>query len=224
MSQAIGRAPGSSVSRTIVFVRHGQSEANAGGVTIGHAEVSLTEDGHAQAQRLADSAVLPDEPPRVLSSPFVRAMETAEPYLQRTGRPLELAPALREFDMFGPGRNPANGYQLVKDFWVIADPDLQLGGDGSESFREFYDRVASFQTEIAPTLPHGTVCFGHGFWIAMLAWQRLGFTDIDSDSMVRFKKFQAGLPVPNASAFGLVEAAPGAWFFRAMPSPTQPQG
>ncbi len=220
MSPAQSLASGGSASRTIVFVRHGQSQANAGGVTIGHAEVSLTDEGHAQAQRLADSGVLPAEPPRVLSSPFMRAMETARPYAQRTGRDLELVPALREFDMVGPEATPQEAHSMIKNFWLIADPDLNLGGQ-TETFRDFYERVALFQTEVAPTLPDGTVCFGHGFWIAMLAWQRLGFTDIDTASMERFKKFQGGLPVPNASAFGLVEAAPGAWFFRALPSSAQ---
>lgn len=210
-------APGTHHGRTIVFVRHGQSHANAGGATIGHAEVELTDEGHAQAQQLAESAVLPATPARVLSSPFARAMQTAQPYASRTGRELELAPALREFDMVDPGTSAEQAYALIKHYWVIADPDLRLGMQ-TESFREFYDRVASFQTEVAPTLPDGTVCFGHGFWIAMLAWQRLGFTDIDGEAMGRFKKFQAGLPVPNTSAFGLVEAAPGSWFFRALPS------
>lgn len=209
--------PGASGSRTIVFVRHGQSHANAGGATIGHAEVELTDEGHAQALQLAESAVLPATPSRVLSSPFARARQTAQPYANRTGRELELAPELREFDMVDPEMRPQDAFALIKHYWVIADPDLRLGMQ-TESFREFYDRVASFQTEVAPTLPDGTVCFGHGFWIAMLAWQRLGFTDIDSEAMGRFKKFQAGLPVPNTSAFGLVEAAPGSWFFRALPS------
>jgi hypothetical protein len=39
--------------------------------------------------------------------------------------------------------------------------------------------------------------------------------------MLRFRKFQTGLPVPNTSAFGLVEATAGTWFFKVWPSTAQ---
>ena len=47
-------------ARTITLARHGQSLANAGGVTMPHADIPLTDEGHEQARRLA--GLLPDQP------------------------------------------------------------------------------------------------------------------------------------------------------------------
>ena len=46
--------------KKIYFVRHGQSLANAGGVTMDHHAIPLTDIGHRQAAALA--AFLPDSP------------------------------------------------------------------------------------------------------------------------------------------------------------------
>lgn len=62
------------VCRVLILVRHGQTEANARGLLLGRADPSLTETGCAQALALA--AALP-RPARIVSSPLVRARQTA---------------------------------------------------------------------------------------------------------------------------------------------------
>ena len=49
-------------------------------------------------------------------------------------------------------------------------------GDQAETFRAFAGRVTSFLADRLPALPDSTVCFGHGIWIGIAAWQLLGFT------------------------------------------------
>jgi len=83
--------------RSIYLVRHGESASNAGGSTMPHALIPLTEAGRNQADEL--SARRPAQPPRILASPFIRALDTAEPYAKRMQVKIEQVPLLQEFDM-----------------------------------------------------------------------------------------------------------------------------
>ncbi len=63
---------------TLIFVRHGQSEANLARVFAGHTDIPLTEQGHRQAENTA--RFLADYPiSKIYSSDLTRAMQTAEP-------------------------------------------------------------------------------------------------------------------------------------------------
>jgi alpha-ribazole phosphatase len=201
--------------RTIFLVRHGESSSNAGGVTMPHALIPLTALGHQQARNLAWH--LPAAPALVLASPFVRATDTAKPYANRTGRAIEPEPLLQEFDMIDPaliaGMDQAQRRPVADAVWQAADPDKRMG-DQAETFRAFAGRVSSFLANRLPTLPDQTVCFGHGIWIGMAAWQLLGFTAVDSQAMRKFRRFQTGLPLPNGVVYQIVELAPGAWSMR----------
>ena len=66
---------------SIVFVRHAESVSNAGGITMPHETIPLSEKGREQAQTLAAS--LPPAPAAVLVSGMVRTHETAAPYCAR---------------------------------------------------------------------------------------------------------------------------------------------
>jgi broad specificity phosphatase PhoE len=78
-----------------VFLRHGQSQANAEGWLSGHVDTALTELGRAQAR---ESGVLCRawDFVRVYSSDLIRARKTAELALEGRGLKVELSPALRE--------------------------------------------------------------------------------------------------------------------------------
>lgn len=203
------------MSRSILLVRHGQSASNAGGITMAHALIPLTDLGRQQACDLANC--LPASPPRILASPFLRAMDTARPYADRVGLPIEPEPLLQEFDMIDPaliaGMDQAQRRPIAHANWAEGDPDKQLGIH-AESFRAFHGRVRRFLAHVAPTLPDGTVCFGHGIWIGMSAWQLLGFTSIDDKAMRQFRRFQSGLTLPNGVVYRLSELASGAWSLR----------
>ena len=60
----------------LLFVRHGQTEANRTGVLLGRLDPPLNETGRAQIAALAER-IAPRAPTRVLSSPLLRARESA---------------------------------------------------------------------------------------------------------------------------------------------------
>lgn len=195
----------------IYFVRHGQSTANAGGVTMAHAEIPLSDLGRRQANLVAE--LLDVQPVLLLSSTYVRAIDTARPFSNKTGCPLTLHPLLHEFSALDAGlieaMVTAQRRPLADAFWSAADPDFRHG-PGSETFQEFSARVAGFADEM-PDLPHGTVLFGHGIWFALLCWKLWGFTGADATVMQEFRRFQKALPMPNCAIYGLEQAAKGQW-------------
>ena len=181
-----------------------------------HALIPLRDLGRQQAIDLA--GLLPGTPGGVLASPFLRAVDTARPYADHVGQVVELEPLLQEFDMIDPaliaGMDRVQRRPMAERFWEEADLD-QCMGHQAESFRCFAGRVTSFLTDLLPTLPARTVCFGHGIWMAMATWQVLGFNTADSQSMRAFRKFQLGFPLPNGVVYRLVELTPGAWSLQA---------
>lgn len=195
----------------IYFVRHGQSTANAGGVTMAHAEIPLSELGRRQAALVAQ--LLEVEPILLLSSTYVRAIETARPFSEKTGCPITPHPLLNEFSALDAGliegMVTAQRRPLADALWEQADPDLRHG-PASETFREFSVRVAGFAGEMSH-LPRDTVLFGHGIWFALLCWKLQGFTADDSTGMHEFSRFQRALPMPNCAVYGLEHAGRGLW-------------
>jgi broad specificity phosphatase PhoE len=193
--------------RTLTFVRHGQSLANAGGVTMPHHAIPLTALGHRQAGRLAQ--LLHDAPAEVLVSPFERARDTAAPYLARLGLGVRVVDRLREFESIDPaelaGLNGEQRRPITDAYWAGGEPDRRMGAQ-AETFRESVARVEAFMAEDLPRMPDRSVVFGHGMWTAMLIWRLLGFRADDGLAMVAFRRFQLGLPMPNGAVWRLHEA------------------
>jgi alpha-ribazole phosphatase len=198
--------------RTVTFVRHGQSLANAGGITVAHHAIPLTDLGRRQAEWLA--LALPGPAPQVLVSSFERAQDTAAPYLKRHGLSARTMDALREFESFDArllaGMNGEQRRPVAEAYWAEGNPE-RINGEGAESYRQSVERVAAFQALELPGLADGTVVFGHGMWMGKLIWRLLGFTAVDSAGMKAFRRFQAGLPMPNGAAYRLIEQAGGGW-------------
>ena len=202
--------------RTVHLTRHGQSAANAGGVTMPHASIPLTELGWRQAQALAQ--LLPAQPALILCSAFSRAQDTASPYAARTGLAAQVHPLLHEFDAIDPdllaGMTGAERRPIADAFWEAGDAH-QRKGPQAETFAEFAGRVRRFLQGDLPGLPDGSVLFGHGQWIGMAAWLLLGFDPLAEGGMRRFRHFQLHLPMPNAATYVLQELAPGQWRLQA---------
>lgn len=200
--------------KKITFIRHGQSVANAGGVTMPHHAIPLSELGELQAVAL--SKLLPEQPSRIITSAFIRAQQTAAPYTKRVGKSAEVHPLAYEFDNFDlnliAGMNGAQREPIREAFWKEADPNKRMGPD-AETFTEFEQRVQAFLPHLQE-LPDQTLIFGHGMWIGMLIWKLLGFSASDTLGMSSFRRFQTGLPMPNCAVYHLTEAAPRNWHAR----------
>jgi broad specificity phosphatase PhoE len=197
---------------TLYIVRHGQSQANVGGITLENPVVPLTELGELQARTVA--TLLPAMTDAIWSSPFKRALDTAAPYCGRLGRAPATHDDLREFETVDTlqlrGRSSAEREAVVARYWLESDPDRR-SGPAAETFREFHDRVARARTQFLPSLADGTVIFGHGMWMALLFWQIWGFAQVDHIGMTLFRRFQLGFPTPNTVVYGLTHDAGGNW-------------
>ena len=195
---------------TIHFVRHGQSYANAGGVTQPNAETELTELGHGQARLVA--SIFPIETPVILTSEFIRTKQTAQYLAERANITTQCEPLLNEFSTLChttiEGLNGAQRKPIIDKYWEESDPN-HVAGLTAESFIQFASRVEKFRLNRLNELPHQSIIFGHGMWFAMLAWQTLGFDFNDSASMRAFRCYQIGLPMSNCFSYQLKRQSSG---------------
>jgi probable phosphoglycerate mutase len=85
-------------ARTLVLVRHGETDWNLSGRAQGHTDIPLNDTGRAQARAVA--ALLAGlRPVRLWSSDLARARETADAIAATTGLTIECDPRLREYDV-----------------------------------------------------------------------------------------------------------------------------
>lgn len=84
-------------AQRIIFWRHGQTDFNQERRVQGALDIELNESGIAQARRVAPY-VAAMNPTRIISSPLVRAVRTAEEVTVLTGVPVETDIRLRERD------------------------------------------------------------------------------------------------------------------------------
>jgi probable phosphoglycerate mutase len=85
-------------ARTLVLVRHGETDWNLSGRAQGHTDIPLNDTGRAQARSVARVLAAYD-PVRLWSSDLARARETADAVAVRTGLTVELDRRLREYDV-----------------------------------------------------------------------------------------------------------------------------
>jgi broad specificity phosphatase PhoE len=200
----------------IYLVRHGQSQANAGGETLENALVPLTPLGELQARAIAP--LLPPSAVTIWSSPFKRTLDTAAPYCARMGRIVATCDDLREFETVDTvqlrGTACEERESVVAGYWMKCDPDHR-SGPAAETFREIHERVARARREFLSGLPDGSIIFGHGMWMALLFWQIWGFASVDRIGMAQFRQFQLGFPTPNAGVYCLSRVAPDNWLVQA---------
>jgi alpha-ribazole phosphatase len=197
--------------KTITFVRHGESTANAGGITMAQAEIPLSELGKQQAIALAP--MLPAKPGLILTSGYLRTQQTSKPYCERVGMVATANALLNEFSAIDPvliaGMDGSQRKPLMDEFWREPSMTKRMGNN-ADTFAEFVQRVTSFAQKM-DALPNGTVIFGHGIWVGLLVWQALGFTCNDDAGMKTFRRFQLGLPMPNCAEYHFVQVASNQW-------------
>jgi broad specificity phosphatase PhoE len=127
----------------IVFARHGQTAPNRDGLVLGRADPDLTEEGHRQAELLA--AALATEPVKaIVTSPLVRARQTADAIATACGVPVRVDDRLMEIDWGAWEGRPAGSL-------AVADVDRWRADDGTapegESLESLSRRVEMFCEE-----------------------------------------------------------------------------
>jgi probable phosphoglycerate mutase len=125
----------------IAFARHGQTAVNAGGRLQGRLDEPLSGLGAAQADALA--TLFAAEPvTRVISSPLVRARDTASPIAARHDLTVEIDARLIELD-YGAWDGVALADVAAED-WAAWRADPAFAPPDGESLVDVSARVAEF--------------------------------------------------------------------------------
>lgn len=144
--------------KTIIMVRHGESETNVRKVFTGQLDAPLTHAGRDQAQRMAlylDKYKVE----KIYVSPLQRAVDTADAIVNRQNCVVEKCDALKEIN---------SGLWQGLSFTEIAEkyPDTYRGWkeniglampDSGETCQQLYDRVTEFLEKVL-NAPEGIIC------------------------------------------------------------------
>jgi broad specificity phosphatase PhoE len=123
----------------LIIVRHGRTIANAAGLLQGRVDHPLDEVGEQQAQRIASALGAVD---RVISSPLVRARETAA----ALGRPVEIDDRWLELDY---GEFDGRAMRDVPiELWRQWLADADFAPPGGESYGNLTARVGEACAEL----------------------------------------------------------------------------
>ncbi len=140
---------------SVVFVRHGQTDANRNGVLLGRLDPPLNDAGREQASAVA-ARVSRLEPVRVVTSPLVRAVETAEIVASACAvREVEVDARLIEVD-YGEYDGLPLG-ELPEDLVWKWRNDADFAPPGGESLASVGKRMGGYTREVLDTLADGPV-------------------------------------------------------------------
>lgn len=129
----------------IAFVRHGQTAVNAGGRLQGRLDAPLSELGLAQAGALGE-VFATERVTRVISSPLVRARDTAQEIATRHDVPVEIDDRLIELD-YGDWDGLALR-EVPADGWAAWRADPGFSPPNGESLVAVARRVEAFCKEL----------------------------------------------------------------------------
>ncbi|MCP3802621.1 histidine phosphatase family protein [Allokutzneria sp. A3M-2-11 16] len=186
------------------LIRHGESDSNVGGPSSTPGETPLTAIGHRQAAQLARAIPVP--PGLIVSSPYWRARQTAQPAMDRfPGTPSEVWP-VQEFTHLGSLDGRSTTVQerrpYVQAYWNRADPDLREGG--AESFADLVARVRDCLARLGKHRPGPIMVFTHENFIKCVMWVLLNQPGaIDRRAMLSFREFHDSNTVANCTGVEL---------------------
>ena len=126
----------------LYIARHGQTTWNVDDLVCGRADVPLTELGHQQAQKLAQSS-LDKKIDVILCSPMLRARQTAQAVSDAIGVPIQIDDRLMEFDFGSFDGTSRFGEEFV---WLRAQMPTRFPG-GESGFDLAY-RVYSLLSDL----------------------------------------------------------------------------
>jgi len=126
----------------IWLIRHGESTANAGAVTDNHKTIPLSLIGQEQAKQISLS--FQETPTRIITSPFTRTEQTAEPTIKRFPNARREVWDVEEFTYLSPSSckntTAAQRKGRVNEYWERLDPDF-VDGEEAESFSMLLSRA-----------------------------------------------------------------------------------
>jgi probable phosphoglycerate mutase len=155
------------IPRSFYFLRHGQTDWNVEERLQGHTDTLLNENGRAQAR--AAAAILEKyKIDRIVSSPLVRAFETAEILNAVLQKPLEKHDGLKErhFGLFeGKTRREIDAFSAANPHLVKPrkTPSSFLDAPESEPYEDFSRRITETIGDVLQQHEgHNILFVGHG--------------------------------------------------------------
>jgi probable phosphoglycerate mutase len=128
----------------VYFTRHGQTFWNVENKICGATDIALTELGHRQAEELGrkilEEKIHIDE---ILTSPLVRAAETARHISEVTGVPVRIEERLREQNFGRYESTPRNGEEFAK-----AKGNFIHSFDGGETMLHLAQRIYNLLDDV----------------------------------------------------------------------------
>lgn len=185
--------------KTLIFIRHAESQANVNRHLIGGRvnHVPLTERGVRQSRALGRHFVQAQVTPHIIyRSPAVRTRQTAEISLHEAGIevPVHVHDSLQEMGQGrfeGMLRDEVYTPEVITDMYQIGK-SAKLPDDDAESMTEVGERMYQATFEIADALRDGELAliYGHGLAIRCLAshiedWSRLKTFETETDNTSR---------------------------------------
>lgn len=193
--------------KEIWFIRHAESEANAGLTSSDPGAIPLTEKGRQQAIRV--SKIIPETPSLIVVSPYIRTQQTAQPTLKRFPEVENQKWNIQEFTFLSPvvcQNTTASQRRLwVGEYWKRNDP-LYRHGEGAESFADLLFRVQDAFRRLEKIENGYVLIFSHGQFIKTLILALLIKSFEPTLSLCKNLNFSAGLlrfPIVGLSSCGL---------------------
>ena len=183
------------------FIRHAESEGNAGLASDDPSTIPLTARGKLQAETLAASFAI--SPAIIVSSPYQRARETAMPLLARFPSAQRISLPIQEFTYLAPaswrGTNGAQRRPAVEAYWERCDPSFCDGAE-AESFADFFKRIEGCLSWLSYKATRPIVLVCHEMFIRGVIWRCFSPSLTHAIStMSAFRVWQLATKLPNVS-------------------------
>ena len=194
----------------LIFIRHGQSEANLQNRFAGQTNVPLTELGQSQAKKAAEYIIKHEKIDKIYSSDLQRAHNTAVPVSELTGIPINDVKELREICAGIWEGRLANEIEIEyeQEFRTWRKDYANARLPGGESVQEVYERVVPFVKKIAKENDGLTLLFAsHASPIRAVecnsrgfGWERMSEVSFVNNSAISIFEYE-----PNTDTITLVE-------------------
>ncbi len=161
----------------LILVRHGRTSANAAGLLQGRVDNELDEVGVQQANQIAAALARADQrPDRIISSPLLRARQTAQATAELTGLEIAIDERWAELDYGEWDGIPIS--EVRASDWQRWRADTGFAPPGGESLAQLNDRVDAACNELtAVAAGRNIVIFTHVSPIKSAVRWALGTSD-----------------------------------------------
>jgi probable phosphoglycerate mutase len=184
----------------IQLIRHGESIANAGGVSKSPSCIPLSVLGEKQAIDLLQH--IPQAPDLIVISSYIRTHQTAAPLRARFPEARVETWPVHEFTYLSAAQY-ADTTEILRTpaaqiYWQRQDP-VFCEGPGAESFADFIGRVDALRIQLSSRPEQHIYIFTHSFFINAIQWRALQpETELNAEAIRSYQEFRRENEVPHA--------------------------